>query len=74
MRNTTKLLSVLALSSALGGCSMAGFDDFSADQYAQGQQSQYWGAASSGQNLPNGNLLKHHIATKYALKLIYFKI
>ncbi len=50
MRNTTKLLSILALGSALSGCSMAGSGDFFADQYAHTQQSQmshYWGDAQS---------------------------
>ena len=50
MRNTTKLLPVLLLGSALGGCSMAGTGDFLADEYAHMQQKQmphYWGAPAS---------------------------
>lgn len=49
MRNTAKLLPVLLLGSALGGCSMAGTGDFFADEYAHTQQTQmphYWGQAS----------------------------
>lgn len=50
MGNKMKLFTVLALGSALGGCSMAGTGDFFADHYAanstaQGQQ--YWGGGHS---------------------------
>ncbi len=50
MRHTAKLLPVLLLGSALGGCSMAGTGDFFADEYAQAQKSQmaqYWGEQPS---------------------------
>lgn len=46
MRLTTKLLPVLLLGSALGGCSMAGTGDYFADEYAPMQQAampHYWG-------------------------------
>jgi len=43
MRNSIKLLPVLLLGSALGGCSMAGTGDFFADQY--GQTGQYGDAS-----------------------------
>ncbi|MEP3654301.1 MAG: porin family protein [Litorimonas sp.] len=49
MRNTAKLLPVLLLGSALGGCSMAGTGDYFADEYAHTQQTQmphYWGEPS----------------------------
>lgn len=50
MRNSVKLLPVLLLGSALGGCSMAGTGDYFADEYAPMQQTQmpqYWGAPSA---------------------------
>lgn len=46
MRVTAKLLPVLLLGSALGGCSMAGTGDYFADEYAPMQQAampHYWG-------------------------------
>jgi len=52
MRNTAKLLPILLLGSALGGCSMAGTGDFFADEYAHTQQTQmphYWGQSSNCQ-------------------------
>ena len=54
MRNTTKLLSILALGSALTGCSMAGTNDFMANHNGhQTQAAQYWGAGqSSCQQVP----------------------
>jgi len=53
MRQTTKLLPVLLLGSALGGCSMAGTGDYFADEYSNMQQTQmphYWGASPSACN------------------------
>lgn len=48
MRNTTRLISVLALASALGGCSMAGTNDLFTDHHGQSAQgSQYWGGGQS---------------------------
>jgi len=50
MNETTKLITVLALGSVLGGCSMAGSGDFFADKYAHLQQTQmphYYGGAQS---------------------------
>lgn len=49
MRNFKKLLPVLLLGSALGGCSMAGTGDYFADKHAQTQHTQapyYWGQSS----------------------------
>lgn len=46
MRSTMKLLPILLLGSAIGGCSMAGTGDYYADQYAHTQKTQmpqYWG-------------------------------
>gem|GEM_PF-1442310 len=52
MRVTIKLLPVLLLGSALGGCSMAGTGDYFADEYAPMQQSampHYWGESGGCQ-------------------------
>jgi len=49
MRNFKKLLPVLLLGSALGGCSMAGTGDYFADKHAHTQHTQapyYWGQSS----------------------------
>jgi len=49
MRNFKKILPVLLLGSALGGCSMAGTGDYFADEYSHLQHTQaphYWGQSS----------------------------
>jgi opacity protein-like surface antigen len=49
MRNLKKLLPVLLLGSALGGCSMAGTGDFFADKHSQAHHTQaphYWGQSA----------------------------